>query len=95
MTKYKQFFQEMVTENQELFDSFKTIHDNYVINQDAWKEKYNTVGKEVVEIIRNWERKLCSHSERGQYGVFSSKLADKFWDEIRKVYPKIDWVGVT
>lgn len=95
MTKYKQFFTEMITQNKELFDSFKTIHDNYVINSDAWTEKFNTVGKEIVEIIRNWERKLCSHSERGQYGIFSSKLSDKFWDEIRKVYPKIDYVGVT
>lgn len=95
MTKYKQFYMEMITENKNLFDSFKTIHDNYVINSDAWMEKFNTVGKEVVEIIRVWERKLCSHSERGQYGIFSSKLSDKFWDEIRKVYPKIDYVGVT
>ncbi|OGG15419.1 hypothetical protein A3D77_07820 [Candidatus Gottesmanbacteria bacterium RIFCSPHIGHO2_02_FULL_39_11] len=86
---------EMTAENKELFDSFKIIHDNYVINSDAWMEKFNAVGKEVVEVMRIWERKLCSHSERGQYGIFSSKLSDKFWDEIRKVYPKIDYVGVT
>lgn len=94
MVKYKQFYREMVEEHQDDFDLFKTIHDNYIINPDAWQDKFNNEGKRIVEIIRIWERKLCQHSEKGQYGKYSAGLAEKFWNEVRLHYPKIDFVGV-
>lgn len=94
MTKYQQYFQSMMDDRQEQFKRFKEIHDNYVKDPDRWQRQFNAEGKLIMEIIREWERKLCSHSEKGQYGIFSSNLADKFWAEIRKFFPKIDFVGV-
>lgn len=84
----------MVAEHQDDFDLFKMIHDNYIINPDTWQDKFNNEGKRIVEIIRIWERKLCQHSEKGQYGVYSAGLSERFWSEIRLHFPKIDFVGV-
>lgn len=84
----------MMDENRELFDNFADIHREYMLNPGEWQKLLNEYGKEVVEIIRDYERKLCATSERGQYGKFSQNLSDKFWGEVRKSFPKIDFVGV-
>ena len=84
----------MVSENKELFTNFKDIHDNYALNPSEWQKLFNEYGKEVVEIIREYERRLCANMATGKYGSFSAKLSEKFWDEVRKVFPKIDFVGV-
>jgi hypothetical protein len=85
----------MTTENKDLFDTFKSIHDAYVLNPGVNQEKFNAIGKDVVEIIHEYERKLCGNMNSGSYGAFSQNLSQKFWDEIRKVYKKIDFIGVT
>ncbi len=56
MTKYKQYFQEMLSGNQAVFDDFKKIHDQFALDR--------------------------------------MKYQDEFKDEVKKVYPKIDLVGV-
>ncbi len=94
MTKYQQYFQEMIDRNIDLFDTFRMIHDNYSINPDAWQEKLNTVGADVMDIIKEYEDRLCSHSEGSKFGKFSSNLSEKFWSLVRKDFPKIDFVGV-
>ncbi len=94
MSKYKQTVDEMVAANKELFDNFKEIHDAYAMNPEAWQKLLNEYGAEVVEIIRDYERKLCIKMGTGKYGQFSQNLSQKFWDEVRKIFPKIDFVGV-
>lgn len=94
MSKYKKYFQEMVEAHPDLFAEFKTVHDNYVQDKATWKAEFNTQGEKVVEIIHEWEQRLCNKSEGGKYGKFSANLADKFWQEVRVEYPKIDFVGV-
>ena len=94
MTKHQQYFQEMMEKNQDLFADFKKIHDLYAQNPDNWQDLFNENGKAVVEEIKEWERRLCAHSEKGQYGKFSAGLADKFWSAVRSYFPKIDFVGV-
>lgn len=84
----------MHTENQELFDNFKQVHDAFVLAPDANKDRFNALGGEVLDVIRDYERRLCGKSESGQYGKFSSNLSQRFWDQIRKLYPKIDFVGI-
>jgi len=84
----------MLEENKELFDTFKQVHDAFVLAPDANKDRFNQIGSEVLDIIRHYERVLCGKTESGQYGKFSSNLAQKFWDGIRQVYPKIDFVGI-
>lgn len=85
----------MLEENKELFENFKNIHDAYVLNPGLNQDRFNNAGRDVVDVIREYERKLCGNMNAGKYGAFSSNLSQKFWDEIRKVYRKIDFVGAT
>ena len=94
MQKYQTVFARMIEENKELFDNFTQVHEAYILNPDANRARFNTLGREVMDVIRNYERILCGKTESGQYGKFSSNLSQRFWDEIRKVYRKIDFVGV-
>ena len=94
MQKYQTVYIRMAEENKELFDNFRAVHDAYVVNPDANKARFNEIGSELMDIIRSYERILCGKTESGQYGKFSSNLSQKFWDEVRKVYPKIDFVGI-
>lgn len=94
MTKFKQTFDEMVKKNRELFIKFKITHDMYATDPKTFRDQFNQEGKQVLEIIREYENKLCGHSEQGQYSKFSANLAEKFWGEVRKNYPRIDFVGI-
>lgn len=94
MTKYKKIFDEMINKNRELFIKFKITHDMYANDKKTWTNQFNEEGSRVLAIIREYEDILCRHSEQGQYSKFSANLAEKFWDEVRKNYPKIDFVGV-
>jgi hypothetical protein len=94
MTKYKEYYQKMLQENEIVFKKFRRIHDEYALNMDTNQNEFNLLGKEVLTIIRVWEDKLCRQSEKGGFGVFSGKLADKFWNEVRHDFPEIDNVGL-
>jgi hypothetical protein len=93
MTKFKEYFQRMIDSNKEAFASFRIIHDEYALNPDINQEKYNKEGKEIIKIIKEWESKLC-HQQEKTYSQYAGKLAEKFWDEIRKEYPMIDHIGI-
>lgn len=90
MTKTQQYFQDMLDMHQDLFKNFKQTHDNYAENAEEWKDKFHEEGKEANLIIQRYINKLCMKMESGKYGKFSSNLADKFWEEVRKYFPKID-----
>lgn len=92
--KYKQYAQEMMDQHEELFAEFQVIHDGYKQDRKKWSQQFHTKGKEVVDIIREWEQRLCSGMERGNNAVYSMKLAEKFWDEIKKRFSHIELVGV-
>ena len=92
--KYKEQVQDMLDAHKDLFTTFKTVHDEYAADPKTWQTKYNEEGQKVMHVIKRWENNLCSKSEGGKYGKFSSNLADKFWEEVRKVFPKIDYVGM-
>lgn len=92
--KYKEYFQDMVDNNKELFTSFKTIHDAYAEEPEKWQKEYNEKGQDILDIIRRYENMLCSKSEGSSYGKFSSTLSDKFWNEVRVHFPKIDFIGM-
>lgn len=94
MTKYKQVFQDMLNQNKVLFEEFKKIHDNFVEDPQTYKEKFNEIGQDVLDVIRRYENRLCSHSESSGYGKFSSNLADKFQEEIKTHFSKINSVGM-
>jgi len=94
MTKYRTAVLQMLEENKELFDEFKPIHDAYVINPAANQAKYNTIGGTVMDVIRDYERKLCAKMGAGQYSKFSMNLSEKFMEEIKSIYPKIMFIGI-
>ncbi len=85
----------MISENKELFDKFKIVHDNYIADRSKWIVEFNQQGEVVVEIMRKYEKLLTIHSDNSKYSKFSTNLSSKFWDEVRKIYPKIDFVGVS
>lgn len=81
-------------ENKELFDEFKPIHDAYVLNPAANQAKYNTIGSDVMDVIRDYERRLCAKMGGGMYSKFSANLSEKFMEEIKAIFPKIHFIGV-
>lgn len=92
--KYRKIIDEMFAQNAELFDEFAGIHNKYEKDAKKWQEKYNQIGADVMDVMRDCERKLCHGMERGQYANYSGKLADQYWAEIRTHFPLIDQVGV-
>jgi hypothetical protein len=93
MRQYQKYFQQMMEENKELFETFRGIHDAYVLNPEVNQKKYNQIGIEILEVVREYERKLCGNMNSGSYGAFSQNVSQKFWDEIRKAFRKIDFIG--
>ncbi|EKD62272.1 MAG: hypothetical protein ACD_52C00249G0002 [uncultured bacterium] len=94
MTKYKEYVDRMISQNNEFFQDFKLVHDKYAQDQDKHQNEFNTIGSRAALIIKEWEDKLCKHSEKAGYSTFTGGLAEKFQAEIRKKFPMIDWIGV-
>jgi len=94
MAKYKEQVADMLEANDTMFRSFKELHDKYEEDPKKWQEDFNIEGQKVMRVIQKWENMLCGKSESGKYGVFSSKLSEKFWNEVRIHFPKIDFVGM-
>lgn len=94
MTKYKEYFDLMLEQYKDLFDKFQIIHDNFVSDPATHKDEFNNFGQDVLRIVRKYDNLLCGKSESGKYSKFSSNLSEKFWDEVRIRFPKIDSVGV-
>ncbi len=83
-----------MNDNQSVFNNFKPIHDGYQTDRKQWSQRFHAEGQQVVDVIREWERRLCSGMERGNNAVYSAKLAEKFWSEVKKEFPLIERVGV-
>lgn len=94
MTKYREYFERMITSEKEKFDAFTKLHMKYSMDQDGMQEEFNKEGTKIVTIIREWENKLCSTSDKAGYGGYTTNLSEKFWAEVRKSFPLIDYVGV-
>lgn len=84
----------MITQNKKMFDDFKKVHDAFALDATKHQKTFHQEGRDVLDMIRFWERKLCSGMEKGTNSQYSSKLAEKFWGEVRKNYELIDQVGV-
>lgn len=84
----------MMDQNAEKFKAFQPIHDGYAQDPGKYADEFHAEGRKILDIVRDWERRLCHGMEKGQYASYSAKLAEKFWDEIKKDLPKIEEVGV-
>jgi prephenate dehydrogenase len=84
----------MLLQNKLKFEAFKEIHDLFTTDPQKYKDQFNEKGREIQDIIRRYENMLCSQSESTGYGKYSSNLAEKFQQEIKKIFPKIDSIGI-
>jgi hypothetical protein len=94
MIKYKQQVADMLSAHEDIFKEFKKLHDKYADEPKKYQAEFNEKGLEIQAILRRWENNLCGKSESGKYGKFSSNLADKFREEVKVHFPKIDYIGV-
>lgn len=94
MTKYKQLIQELYQEHETEMSKFQEIHDKYMNDQKKWQDEFNEQGAKIMDLLHSYEKQLCGKSERSGMGMYSSKLAEKYWDELKKKLPMIDFVGV-
>ena len=94
MPKYKEYFDKMLSENKLLFEKFRHIHNEYTLNPDKFQATFNHEGIRILEIIKEYENRLCANTERGMYNRYSATLAEKFQNEVRKVFPMIDHIGI-
>lgn len=92
--KYKEYVKKMYEEHKELFDKFDGAHAAYVLDRAKGQDEFNEVGKDVLRVVEDWERKLCRTMEKGKNSSYSHRLADKFREELRKRYAKFDFIGV-
>lgn len=93
-TKYQEYFKKMLDENKSIFNKFKKLHDNYAINQEGLQDKFNEDGEQILEIIHDYENRLCANTERGMYNKYSANLAEKFQAEVKRHFSLIDHVGL-
>lgn len=83
----------MLAEHESEFAEFIKIHDLYRTDKFRHQNEYNTKGKIAMDIILDYEKRLCSHMEKGNNAIFSTKLSEKYWEEVKKIFPLIDFVG--
>lgn len=93
-TKYKETFNEMVTKYEKEFDAFQELHDKYEIDPKKWQEEFNTEGAKIMEIVREYENRLCGKMENTANATYSANLSEKFRGEIKRYLPKLDMIGV-
>ena len=91
--KYKAYFKQMVTDHTAEFGRFKGIHDLYAKDKKTHQPAFNDEGKVIVDLIHDYEKRLCNTMEKGNNAQYSARLAEKFWAEVRTMFPLIDFVG--
>ena len=84
----------MITQHEKEFKAFKEIHDLYRQDPEKWQDKYNEVGKPIMDIVIIWEGRLCGKMEGSGRGMYSGGVSEKFRQEIRSYFPSIDMVGI-
>jgi len=94
MVKFKQYYQKMIEDNKESFDSFKILHDKYSLNPDLHQKEFNAQGERILAHVREYENRLCANTERGMYSRYSTQLAEKFQNEVRAHFPMVDHIGL-
>ncbi len=93
MVRYKEYVKKMIAENQEIFNEFRIIHDRYSIDGERHQAELNRIGEKILEVVKEYENRVCANTERS-YSQYSANLAEKFQNEVRSVFPMIDFIGV-
>jgi len=93
MVRYKEYVKKMLDENESLFEQFRTVHDKYARDDVKYQAQLNQIGEKVLEVVKEYENRVCANTERS-YSQYSANLAEKFQNEIRRVFPMFDFIGV-
>ena len=92
--KYKKYFEQMFEENKELFMNFMILNQDYGRNKKRLKYEFDEHGSKIKGIVNQWENRLCGAMEKGQNSAFSSKLGEKFIDEVTRYFPYWHEIGL-
>jgi hypothetical protein len=92
--KYKEFYTLMIKQNSEAFEDFRKVHDNFARDPKKWQTEFNKLGSDVLDIIRDYENRLCRQSEGAGNSKFTTNLANKFQAEVKSHFPKIGFIGM-
>ncbi len=92
--KYKEFYEVMIKQNKDDFDAFKKVHDGFAKDPEKWKNKFNELGRDILDTVRDYENRLCRQSEGAGNSKFTTALAEKFQSEVKLHFPKINFVGM-
>ncbi len=84
----------MFEAHREEFMKFMLLNNAYGQEKRAFKEQFDTEGVRIQQIILDWEDKLCRQMEGGKHGQFSSKLGEKFQEEVLKYFPYYHEIGM-
>lgn len=94
MTKFTEIYKKMWTDHAKELKDFQQIHDLFKQDRATYSKEFNDKGAHAMEILHEYEDRLCSGMERGMYGKYSDKVAEKFWQRVKKDFPLIELVGV-
>ena len=80
------------TKKSGFFQQFFLINNNYADpkKRREIEDQFQEVGSKVQKLLLEGEDELCRNMEKSNHRVFSSKVADKYWDEVRKYFKYID-----
>ncbi len=92
--QFKKVFEDMWNDHKDEFQQFMIIHTQFANDPKTYRAEFNRQGEKIIEIIRHYESVLCGRSESSGFGNYTSKLAEKFWGEVRKIFSEIDEVGI-
>jgi hypothetical protein len=93
--KYIEIFNEMVAKYEKEFDAFQEVHNRYMTDPRKHQEEFNREGSKIMDIVREYEDRLCGKMEKTANANYSAGLSEKFRNEIKKYLPKLDMIGVT
>lgn len=96
MTKFEKYYQQMWDAHKDILSQFQDVHDTYASNQrdGALKKEFDRIGLQARAVMEEWDSRLCQQMERGHNSVFSAKVSEKFWAEVKKDFKLVDLVGV-
>jgi hypothetical protein len=93
-TKYQEYYQQMLAAQAGLFTEFQAISKEFAKDALTHEAEFHRIGQKVLDVIREYDRRLCSAMGRGSFSQYSQQLSEKFWKLVRDNFPQIDLVGV-
>lgn len=86
---------ELLQKNQaQAYAEFTRIHEAFAQDAEANRAEFNRIGRDFVNLVRAYERRLCGGMERTNNAAYSTGVSETYWKLVRQDFPLIDQVGV-